>query len=101
MSIIVPSNHTRIEAWVNSKMSGRKPLVYCTISLIAMQGYHTNTEDTGSLGYNSVYYITSRIGWVSMKKIYRYRCRRDPRKLYKNYYTHLTKDQHSPSNLVV
>ena len=26
MSIIVPSNHTRIGAWVNSKMSGRNPL---------------------------------------------------------------------------
>ena len=49
MSIIVPSNHTRIGAWVNSKMSGRNPLVvYCTIPLIAMQEYHTNTEDTGS-----------------------------------------------------
>ena len=49
MSIIVPSNHTRNGAWVNSKMSGRDPLVvYCTIPLIAMQGYHTNTEDTGS-----------------------------------------------------
>ena len=48
MSIIVPSNHTRMGAWVNSKMSGRNPLVYCTIPLIAIQGYHTNTEDTGS-----------------------------------------------------
>ena len=75
MSIIVPSNHTRIGAWLNSKMSGRNPLVYCTIiPLIAIQGYHTNTEeDTGSWGYNSVCYITSRIGWVSMKGIYRYR----------------------------
>ena len=41
MSIIVPSNHTRIGAWVNSKMSGRNPLVYCTIPLIALQEYHT------------------------------------------------------------
>ena len=40
-----------------------------TIPLIAMQGYHTNTEDTGSLSYKSVCYITSRIGWVSMKRI--------------------------------
>ena len=48
MSIIVPSNHTRIGAWVNTKVSGRDPLVYCTIPLITMQGYHTNTEDTGS-----------------------------------------------------
>ena len=62
MSIVVPSNHARIGAWVNSKMSGRNPLVYYTIQLIAMQ--HTNTEDTGSWGNNSVCCITSRIGWV-------------------------------------
>ena len=90
-------------AWVNSKMSGRNSLVYCTFPLIVMQGYPTNTEDTGSLGYNSFCYIASRIEWVSMKgRIYRYRCRRDPGKLYNNYcYTHLTKDQHQSSNLVV
>ena len=29
-----------------------------------MQGYHTDTEDTGSLGYNLVCYNTSRIGCV-------------------------------------
>ena len=81
MSIVVPSNHTRIGAWVNSKISGRNPLVYCTIPSITMQGYHTNTEDTGSLGYNLVCYITSRSGWVSLKKgIYRERRRRDPGK---------------------
>ena len=45
MSIIVPSNHTGIGAGVNSKMSGRNPLVYCTIPLIAIQGYHTNKGD--------------------------------------------------------
>ena len=33
-----------------------------------MQGYCTNTEYTGSLGYNSVCYITSRIRWVLKKK---------------------------------
>ena len=54
MSIIVPSGRTRIGAWVNSKMKGRNPLVYCTKSLIAMQGYRINTNYTGSLGYNSV-----------------------------------------------
>ena len=53
MSIVVPSNHTRIGACVNSKMSiGEKStisLLYTgTIPLIAMQGHHTNTEDTGS-----------------------------------------------------
>ena len=72
MSIIVPSNHTRIGAWVNSKMSGRNPhIVYCTIPLIAMPEYHTKTDDTGSFDYNSICYITSRIGWVSMKGIYK------------------------------
>ena len=84
MSIIVPSSHTRIGAWVNSKMGGNL-LVYCTISLIAMQGYRTITEYTGSLGYNSVCYITSRIGWVSLKGIFRYRCRRNPGKLYNTF----------------
>ena len=102
MSIIVPSNRTRTGAWVNSKMKGRNPLVYCTKSLIAMQGYRTNTEDTGSLGCNSVCYIKSRIGWVSLKGICRYRCRRDPGKLYNTFcYTYLTKDQPPLSNLVV
>ena len=62
MSIIVPSSHTRIGSWVNSKIEGRDTLVYCTISLNAMQGYRTNTEYSESLGYNLVRYITSRIG---------------------------------------
>ena len=103
MSIIVPSSHTRIGAWVNSKMYGRNPLVYCTILLIAMQGYRTNTKYMGSLGYNSVcYIITSGIGWVSLKGIYRYICRRNPGKLYNTFcYTYLTKDQPLPSSLVV
>ena len=80
------SNHTRIGAWVNSKMSGRNPPVYGTIPLIAMQGYQTKTEDTISLDYNSISYITSRIGWVSIKGIFKYRCRRrDPGKLCNNY----------------
>ena len=65
------SNHTRTGTRVNSKISGRNPLVYCTIPLIAMQGYHTKTEDTGSLDYDSICYITSRIRWVSMKGIYK------------------------------
>ena len=59
MSIIVPSSHTRIGAWVNSKMQGRNPLVYYTISLIAMQGYRTNTTYTGGLSYNSFVACTS------------------------------------------
>ena len=35
MSIIVPSNHTRIRAWVNSKMSGRNPDVSSCQSLLS------------------------------------------------------------------
>ena len=45
--------------------------IYYTIPLFGMQGYHTKTEDTGSLDYNSICYITSRIGWMSMKGIYK------------------------------
>ena len=45
--------------------------VCCLILSIAMQGYHTKTEDRGSLDYNPICYITSRIGWVSMKGIYK------------------------------
>ena len=63
--------------------------MYCTIPLIAMQGYHTKTEDTGSLDYNSICYITSRIGWVS----------NEGDLLSNNYcYTYLTKDQHPPAS---
>ena len=61
MSIIVPSNHTRIYTWVNSIMSGRNPLVYFMIPLIAMQGYHTNTEDTGSLRVTTKF-VTLHLG---------------------------------------
>ena len=68
MSIIVPSSHAGIGAWVNSKMY--TSILYNII--IVMQGYRTNTEYTGSLGYNSVCYITSTIRWVSLKGIFRY-----------------------------
>ena len=73
-----------------------------TVPLIAMQGYQTKTEDAISLDYNSICYITSRIGWVSMKGIFKYRCRRDPGKMpNSSCYTYLTKDQQPPSNLLV
>ena len=51
MSIIVLSSHTRIGAWVNSKNVGEKStsILYNTISLTVMQGYRTNTKNTGSL----------------------------------------------------
>ena len=52
MAIIVPSNHTRIGAWVNSKMSGN-----------VRHGKH-------GLQLNLLHYI-KRIGWVSMKGIYK------------------------------
>ena len=52
MSIIVLSNHTRIGAWLGKQ---KNVGVYCTISLIAMHGYRTNTEYTGSLGYTSLF----------------------------------------------
>ena len=50
MPIIVLSNHTRIGAWVTIKFRG---ILYNII--IAMHGYRTNTEYTGSLGYNYAY----------------------------------------------
>ena len=34
-----------------------------------MQGYRTKTEYMESLGYNSVCYITSRIGWVLLSGV--------------------------------
>ena len=77
-------------------------LVYCTISSISMQGYRTNTKYTGGLGYNSVFYITSRIGWVSLKGMFRYRCRRNPGNMYITFcYMSLTKAEPPPSNLAV
>ena len=70
MSIIVPSNHTRIGAWVSSKMSGRNPLNSILYNSI---NSHARISHKHRKGYNPVCYITSRIGWVSMKGIYRYR----------------------------
>ena len=102
MSIIVPSNHTRIRTWVNSKMSEKSTsILYNSINRHTGIN-HTKTDKTGSLDYNSICYITSRIGWVSIKGIYKHICRRDPGKLSINYwYTYLTKDQHPHSNLLV
>ena len=45
-----------IEPYKNRGLGNQKNVgVYRTISSIAMHGYRTNTEYTGSLGYNSVY----------------------------------------------
>ena len=77
MSIIIPpSNHTRIGAWVNSKMSGRNPLDYSILcnSINRHARISHKHRRHGELG----------IGWVSMNGIYRwyrYRCRRDPGKI--------------------
>ena len=61
MSIIVPSRHTGIGAWVNSNLY--TSILYNFINFHARVLYK-HTEYTGSLGYNSVCYITSRIRWV-------------------------------------
>ena len=61
MSIIVPSRHTGIGAWVNSNLY--TSILYNFINFHAKVLYK-HTEYTGSLGYNSVCYITSRIRWV-------------------------------------
>ena len=61
MSITVPSNHTRIGAWVNSKMSGRNPLVYCTIPLIAMLKDITQTQRTRE-AWVTTQFVTLHLG---------------------------------------
>ena len=49
-------DNSTIEPYKNRGLGNQKNVgVYCTIALIAMHGYRTNTEYTGSLGYNSVY----------------------------------------------
>ena len=101
MSIIVPSNHnTRIGAWVNYKMSGTNPLVTHHLDLYFSElllllynsinrhaGISHKNRRHGKLGlqYNSICYITSRIGCVLLKGINKYRCRRDRGKLSNNY----------------
>ena len=82
LSIIVPSRHTGIGAWVNSKMYisilyniiNCHARVFCErknktkktdldfLSIPRLWGEKTNTEYTGTLGYNSLFrvcYITS------------------------------------------
>ena len=76
LSIIVPSRHTGIGAWVNSKMyiSILYNIINCharvfyekkkkkrtdldLLSIPRLWGEKTNTEYTGSLGYNSVFRV--------------------------------------------
>ena len=65
MSIIVRSRHTGIGAWVNSNLY--TSILYNFINFHARVLYK-HTGYTGSLGYNSVCYITSRIRWVFKEK---------------------------------
>ena len=65
MSIIVPSRHTGIGAWVNSNLY--TSILYNFINFHARVSYR-HIKYTGSLGYNSVCYITSRIRWMLKEK---------------------------------
>ena len=62
----MPSNHTTIGAWVNSKMSGERPTVklYKSINRYAGTPNKTKTKDMISLNYSSICYIpsTDRMG---------------------------------------
>ena len=49
----IPSRHTGIGAWVNSKMYNNSILLYNIINFHA-RVLNKHTEYTGSLGYNSV-----------------------------------------------
>ena len=86
LSIIVPSRHAGIGAWVNSKIyiSILYNIIICharvfygkkkrtnleLLSIPRLWGEKANTEYTGSLGYNSVFkvcYITSYIDDVDV-----------------------------------
>ena len=62
MSIIVPSSHTGIGAWVNNKM-------YTSIQYNIINYYSSVVHKPRvhrKLGNSVCYYITSRIGWVSL-----------------------------------
>ena len=72
MSIMVPSNHTRIGAWVNSKIVGEKSTSILYNSINRHAGISHENRRHGKLGlHNSICYVASRIGWVSMKGIYK------------------------------
>ena len=63
----MPSNHTTVGAWVNSKLSGRNPPLYCTFQIDHHAGApkHDSHKRNYKLGYISICYIGFRIGWVS------------------------------------
>ena len=63
MSTIVPSNHrpTRTGAWVNSKMSGRNPLiVYCAVFLVSLHGDYVSLY-TITVGFSPVLYCRPNV----------------------------------------
>ena len=70
-------------------------ILYKYIDRHAQTPNKTKTKDTISLNYNTLCYITpfNRNGWVSMKGIYKHRCRRDTRRLSNTY---LKKNQNAP-----
>ena len=51
-----------IGAWVNSKMSGRNQSLYCTITLIAMQGRQTNAKTKGTISLDTTQFVTLGLG---------------------------------------
>ena len=63
-------------------------ILYTHINRDAGTPNKTKTKDTMSLDYSSIYYIGSRIGWVSMKGIYKswMNGRNDSGKLSNNYF---------------
>ena len=84
MSIIVPSSHTGIEAWVNSKMY-TSIILYNIINCHARVSHRHRIHGKLGLQLSLLRYIYNRIRWVSLKGIFRYRCRRNPGKLYKTF----------------
>ena len=44
-TVLVQNMELVFEYWVNSIMSGRSPLLYCTLTLIAMQGHQIKNKN--------------------------------------------------------
>ena len=62
--IIVQSNHTKIGAWVNSKMSERNSPLYCTITFVECRSYDSNNRFI-HVGVNISSYALLIGGWSS------------------------------------
>ena len=50
-------------------MSRRNPPLYCTLTSIAMQGHQNRGKRHNESGQSSIFYIASRIGWVSALQV--------------------------------